>query len=181
MSTALRRHLRYNYGCTGREIAIRAARWQHNFKLVVTQIPPRAAAALLRGELHGWTTEHRCGRSKACTLCHQYTDSVLHMINCNAVRTIWRRAFPTTPFDSLDLLGFIDRAFTLQQRVLACTLLYGVYEFHRFWSHQSHTHPYTPLQLPSAIIHFIIAGTAEYRSPTMRTALATFRALLVGY
>ena len=178
LSNALRRHLRANYWCTGRDNAIRAERWKQNYKLVIKHIPPRMGAALLRAGLHGWATEHRCGRRAQCRLCRNNQDSLWHTINCTAVRNIWRKALPTTTFDGLDLLGFIDRSHTLQQRILLCTILHGLYEFIRFWSHQPHHHPYSSTTLPSAILHFAIAGAADCRSHHMRIALATIRSLL---
>mgnify|MGYP001459544874 CR=1 FL=1 len=152
---------------------------QQNFKLLIKHISPRMGATLLRAGLHGWTTEHRCGRRASCRICGEHQDSLWHISNCSAARALRKKAFPHMPYDGLDRLGFIDRSFDLQQRILTCTILYGRYEFVRLWSHQPHRHPYSTTQLPSALLHFAIASSADCRSYHMRTALATIRSLLI--
>ena len=102
------------------------------------------------------------------------------MVNCNSVRRIWRNVLPGTPFDGLDLLGFIHRDMHTNDRVLLAMILFGVYEFCRFWNHAGHQHNYGPTRTPHAIIHFAITGTASNNGLHTRRALSTLRSILVS-
>ena len=83
-------------------------------------------------------------------------------------------------FDVLDLLGFIHRDMHANDRALLAIILFGVYEFYRFWNHAGHQHSYGIARTPHAIIHFAITGTASNNGLHTRRALATLRFILVS-
>ena len=171
----LSRHLKSNYSFGGRENRLRCKGWIRNFRTIAPLVPPRVLVCLLRSGLHGWYTKHRFGENSHGYICGRYNDSVAHTINCNAVRRIWR-CFLHPPFDGLELLGFIEREHRAQTRVDIICILFGVFEFVRFWSHNGGAHQYYHLQHCTASE---CAGGQHHlpstRSPQLRHPLARRR------
>ena len=174
----LTRHLQNNYSCYGRESKNRTKKWIRNFQIVSPSAPPRMLVALLRCGLHGWFTKHRFGENGACTLCKRYNDSLYHTINCSVVRRLWRKLIPDHVFDGLELLGFVEREHNVQVRIDCLCLMFGLYEFVRFWSHANSTHNYTHTSLPIAIIHFAITSISQHRNPHITNTIQRMRAML---
>ena len=85
---------------------------------------------------------------------------------------------PNYTFDGLDLLGFTDRDYCIEDRVLLAILLHGIYEFVRFWSHSARNHHYDDHTVVHAIIHFAITGNASHNQILTRNALNKLRLLL---
>ena len=118
--------------------------------------------------------------NSSCTLCGRYNDSVMHMINCTSVRKIWRSMHVNVPFDHLEILGFVDRVVGPTDRVMSACIMFGVFEFHRFWSHQPSAHTHDVAHLPHAIIHFALAAMCQRNSSILRECLMRMRRSLAA-
>ena len=69
--------------------------WIRSVKVMGGMLLPRVTVSVIKAGLHGWATNHRCGReSRRCILCNRYNDTLDHMSSCSVTRELWRRVLP---------------------------------------------------------------------------------------
>ena len=103
---------------------------------------------------------------------------MIHMINCGAIRQLWRVIHPEHPFDGLELLGFMSREHHTQDRITLLCMMFGIFEFHRHWSHQPTDHHFSIAETARAIAHFAINSISQHRDSLVRHSIVVIRSAI---
>ena len=142
---------------------------------------PRVTTAMIKAGLHGWATNHRCGKeSRRCILCNNYNDTLSHISRCSVTRELWRLLLPTLQFDNHAVLGFVFYQWTNDEIGHVALTTFGIYEFYRYWSHLPYRHTYSTTQCARAIAHFATVGLAGSRGSVTSSFIRKCRSLLTA-
>ena len=122
-----------------------------NIKLLANKVPPRVHFCSILLGYHGWPTAHRTGKGKsnACPLCREGSDSTAHLLCCKVVKSVMEPFVGTLDFQSRAsflLLSKFNMSF--DEVVLASLINFGIYTACNMARHSDNP----PTVLPQLII-----------------------------